>query len=295
MKSYIEKKVIIGFVLAVIILIIVGVFSYQSILNFKETTQGVAQTQEIRAALGDILSGLMETEAGLRGFIITGEEGFLEPCQTSNDLIHRKIKHLRNLSTDNLNQQQRLDTLGSMIESRLGKVSEIIKVRRVERFDPASQVALTNQGRQEIDTIRKVIEAMNNDGNKLLKQQSETTKAIAQRTAFIIDLGSVLAFTLVAAASFFIHVDIVRRKRAESEKERLILQLQETLIKVKVLSGLLPICASCKKIRDDKGYWNQIEVYIREHSEADFSHSMCPECMRKWYPDYSTRAASSSG
>ena len=54
---------------------------------------------------------------------------------------------------------------------------------------------------------------------------------------------------------------------------------------IKVLRGFLPICASCKKIRDDKGYWNQIESYIRDHSEAQFSHSICPDCVKKLYPD----------
>jgi hypothetical protein len=64
-------------------------------------------------------------------------------------------------------------------------------------------------------------------------------------------------------------------------------QLQTALENVKTLRGFIPICASCKKIRDDKGYWNQIEVYIREHSEAEFSHGICPECMKKLYPDLS--------
>ena len=63
-------------------------------------------------------------------------------------------------------------------------------------------------------------------------------------------------------------------------------ELKEALDKVKLLSGFLPICASCKKIRDDKGYWNQIEIYIRDHSEAEFSHSVCPECAKKLYPDF---------
>ncbi|MEN6616329.1 MAG: PAS domain S-box protein [Syntrophorhabdus sp.] len=75
--------------------------------------------------------------------------------------------------------------------------------------------------------------------------------------------------------------DITRRKRAEEERERLVGQLQEALAKVKLLSGFLPICAWCKKIRDDKGYWNQIEKYLKDHSEAEFSHSICPECMEK--------------
>jgi len=61
--------------------------------------------------------------------------------------------------------------------------------------------------------------------------------------------------------------------------------LNDAAKEVKKLSGFLPICASCKKIRDDKGYWNQIETYIKEHSEAQFSHSLCPDCAEKLYPD----------
>jgi hypothetical protein len=74
------------------------------------------------------------------------------------------------------------------------------------------------------------------------------------------------------------------RKRAEKEREDLIGQLQDALSSIKTLRGLLPICASCKKIRDDKGYWNYLEIYIRDHSEATFSHSICPQCKRKVYP-----------
>ncbi len=70
------------------------------------------------------------------------------------------------------------------------------------------------------------------------------------------------------------------------EKDELIARLQDALDNIKRLSGLLPICSSCKKIRDDKGYWNQIERYIAEHSEAEFSHGICPECVKKLYPQY---------
>jgi len=68
----------------------------------------------------------------------------------------------------------------------------------------------------------------------------------------------------------------VQRKTIYDEKEK-------ALLDIKILSGLLPICASCKKIRDDKGYWNQIELYIRNHSEAEFSHGLCPLCAEKLY------------
>ena len=79
--------------------------------------------------------------------------------------------------------------------------------------------------------------------------------------------------------------DVTKRKQIEEERERLIAKLQEAAAKIKTMSGLLPICASCKKIRDDTGYWNQIESYIQVHSDAEFSHSICPECVVKLYPE----------
>ncbi|MBI5643858.1 MAG: PAS domain S-box protein [Deltaproteobacteria bacterium] len=76
-------------------------------------------------------------------------------------------------------------------------------------------------------------------------------------------------------------MDITERKKTEEDREKLILDLKNAVSNIKTLSGLLPICASCKKIRDDKGYWKKIEVYIQEHSEADFSHGICPDCSKK--------------
>jgi PAS domain S-box-containing protein len=80
--------------------------------------------------------------------------------------------------------------------------------------------------------------------------------------------------------------DITERKKAEAEREKLITQLQDALADVKLLSGLVPICANCKKIRDDQGYWTQIESYIQDHSDARFSHSICPDCAAKLYSKY---------
>ena len=77
--------------------------------------------------------------------------------------------------------------------------------------------------------------------------------------------------------------DITEPKRVEEEREKLIHTLEESLAKIRRLHGLLPICASCKKIRDDEGYWNQLEAYIEEHSEAEFTHGCCPDCMKKLY------------
>lgn len=80
--------------------------------------------------------------------------------------------------------------------------------------------------------------------------------------------------------------DISERKHAEQERETLIGDLQDALAQVHTLSGLLPICSHCKKIRDDRGYWNQLEAYITHHSKAIFSHGICPDCARAYYPEF---------
>lgn len=80
--------------------------------------------------------------------------------------------------------------------------------------------------------------------------------------------------------------DVTEKKKAEDELKRINRDLVEALSKVKLLSGMIPICASCKKIRNDKGYWESVEKYIAEHSEAEFSQGICTDCIKKLYPDY---------
>lgn len=85
----------------------------------------------------------------------------------------------------------------------------------------------------------------------------------------------------VQKANHEIRVEIEERKKAQAENDELIVELKDALSRVKTLGGLLPICASCKKIRDDKGYWNQLELYIAHHTDAAFTHGICPDCAQK--------------
>ncbi|MEW6600561.1 MAG: PAS domain-containing protein [Nitrospirota bacterium] len=98
-----------------------------------------------------------------------------------------------------------------------------------------------------------------------------TTSALRDNT------GKIIAGTEVVR-------NITDRKLLEKEREKLILDLAEALTAVKTLRGLLPLCASCKKVRNDKGYWTQVDQYISEHSEAEITHGYCPDCERKHFP-----------
>lgn len=102
-------------------------------------------------------------------------------------------------------------------------------------------------------------------------------------------LNAALFFAICLAILFYsrrMRLARERERAARAEKERLIEELQKALAQVKTLTGLFPICSYCKKIRDDKGYWNQIESYLREHSSANFTHSICPECAQHNYADF---------
>ncbi len=79
--------------------------------------------------------------------------------------------------------------------------------------------------------------------------------------------------------------DITERNKTAKEREKLVSELQEALAEIKALRGILPFCSFCKKIRDDKGYWEKVDIYIAKYFDADVSHSICPECMEKHYPD----------
>jgi len=101
-----------------------------------------------------------------------------------------------------------------------------------------------------------------------------------------VDEFMTVSFFLVFALAIF----SVRRWKETRNANNLLLRrnksLQEALSEIKQLRGIIPICAACKKIRDDKGFWHQFELYVRDHSEAEFSHGICPECMKKVYPEF---------
>ena len=123
--------------------------------------------------------------------------------------------------------------------------------------------------RQRQDTTGSVNPIVNREGKeRLIEWHNESIWRPDGELDYILSVGQ----------------DVTERKLAEAERERLIAQLQAALAEVKRLSGLIPICSSCKKIRDDQGYWTRVEEYIQEHSEAEFTHGICPECKEKLYP-----------
>ncbi len=142
--------------------------------------------------------------------------------------------------------------------------------------------------REEVDVSRKVDAIILETGEehvneKLLSNLStgEVRTVVTHKSLYVDPNGQRFIVGVIR--------DFSERKRAEDERERMITELGEALARVRLLSGFLPICAHCKKIRDDQGYWTQIESYIRDHSEAEFSHGICPDCQKEFFPDHSEK------
>lgn len=138
-----------------------------------------------------------------------------------------------------------------------------------------------------------VLESSDPRLESLIAERTRTGRAHGELTAlrkdgstFPIEFSSVVFETSEGnPRTCLIIRDISERKAAEIERDRLIHKLQNAMARVKRLSGLLPICAACRKIRDQQGSWHNLETYIRHHTEADFTHGICPDCRLKLYPE----------
>lgn len=169
-----------------------------------------------------------------------------------------------------LNNRPHLRSLGAVRqEDVLGKTT----------FDFNPHELATLYTKDEREVLRTGLAMYNVEEMALHRDTGEERWHLTSKVPLIDNNGDVTGMVGIAA-------DITDRKRAEAEREKLIADLQTALADVRTLSGLVPICANCKKIRDDGGYWRQLEAYIQERTPAHFSHGICPDCMAKLYPDY---------
>ncbi|MFZ2445612.1 MAG: PAS domain S-box protein [Syntrophobacteraceae bacterium] len=135
------------------------------------------------------------------------------------------------------------------------------------------------------DEMRDVLEKIAR-GERIVQYETERLRRDGRRISVSLSVSPIRDASGEIVGVSTIARDISEKKRAEEEREELLRELRETLARLRTLSGLLPICAHCKKIRNDEGYWQQIESYIQQHSGTQFSHGICPECLKKHYSEF---------
>ncbi|MBD2532031.1 response regulator [Nostoc flagelliforme FACHB-838] len=209
------KKIAGGFGLASAILVLIGVISYQNTRILINTSNQVRETQEKINKLEELLSEMKDAETGQRGYILTGQETYLEPYQAVVGSIDPKIAELKNLIADQPSQQKQFATLESLIAARLAILKQTIYLRQNQGFEAALQVIQTNQGKHLMDDIRKIIYEIENEDKRLLQQQSQAANASAKNTILTLALAICLSFLILAIVYYFISREVSERKLTE--------------------------------------------------------------------------------
>jgi methyl-accepting chemotaxis protein len=213
MKWTVGTRIGAGYALALVILVILGTASYRSTTRLIEASELKTHTYVVLQNLGRVLSTMIDAETGQRGYIISGEERYLEPYQTAAAGVNQIVQNLRRLTADNPNQQRRLDVLDPLIASKFGELRETIDLRTKKGFEAALQVVRSDKGKNVMDEIRKVVAEMENEEKALLEQRDGSAKAGAQTTISVIVYGVSLAFALLGLAGFLITRTITRQLR----------------------------------------------------------------------------------
>jgi methyl-accepting chemotaxis protein len=209
MKWSIGNKIASGFGLALAVLLVVGAVSYDSTTKLTRSADWVQHTHEVITSLDELLSATKDAETGQRGYVITGEARYLEPYNTARDTVDQKLNHVRALTSDSPIQQQRLQALEPLVDSKFTELQVVIELRKTKGFAAASQEILTDKGKAAMDAIRKLVNTMVSEETGLLDKRSAEEKDGAHRTVLTIILGCLISLLLLGVIGVWLTRNIV--------------------------------------------------------------------------------------
>ena len=230
MKFSLTTKVNAVLVLMIASLVAIGLFSHQVNRRGIEDARLVAHTQEVLRTEEKILSLLVTAESGWRGYLLSGEESFLDPYQTAIQTIEPTLQSLRQLTAGELSHQQRLDDLDVLVPLRLALGKKSIDFRRANQAESADLESLAVEGNVVMDRIRVLFQAMADEENKLLQRRLIAAQASSARASVTILGGTLMTALFFFTAAFFINHDLRLRMRAENEIHRLNTELEERVL-----------------------------------------------------------------
>ncbi|HEY4971355.1 MAG TPA: CHASE3 domain-containing protein, partial [Steroidobacteraceae bacterium] len=205
------RKIAAGFALSFVLLIAVGAVAYTSINKLSSTAQWVTHTHEVLEHIASVLNLLKDAETGQRGYLITGEEPFLEPYRTGSGDVFNVVKELRKLTADNPAQQKRIDSIESLVAAKLAELKQTIDLRAKGSVDEAVKIVRGGEGKRFMDDIRRMLGEMDDEERGLLKQRAEEGDAAARGAKSVILLGTLLCLLLVTGAGFLITRSLSRQ------------------------------------------------------------------------------------
>ncbi|MDQ3062330.1 MAG: CHASE3 domain-containing protein [Acidobacteriota bacterium] len=278
MMLFSQRKLFASFIITMSFLLVITVISYQSTQRFISTARQVGHTQETVKMLDLQQMDLLKAEYANRNYVVTGDENIVNHYQTSIYSVTAELKNLGQLTADNRNQQQNLGGLKSIIAEKLIVMGKISNFRRGNNVAEAESIR--PRGTFLREDISRRLEEIKDEERMLLSEQRANSQSIEQRNMLLSLVSFAVSFALLVVFYLLNH-DTNKRKRVEQKREKLIKKSETASGEVPTLQGLLVICSYCKSIRDDQNFWQGVENYISKHTEAQFSHGICPNCYEK--------------
>jgi CHASE3 domain sensor protein len=261
---------------------VVALIAAAQMKNLRNAMQWRRHTVQVILAAQSFEGNLLDIRRGVRGYVTAGDTNALASFQSSVALEPRQFNQLVALTADNPAQQRRLKILAAAVDTVLTYYNHVIATYNSQGFAGVSKLDVADEGGIIFGRARDALDAFLKKEQELLDARDASEQAEYHTTGCLLVFGSVLAVALLLLADFMAAREMNQHRLAEAAKEKLIAELQQTLAHVKTLSGLIPICAWCKSVRSDTGYWQSVEQYVRTHSEARFSHGVCPSCAEKF-------------
>ncbi len=238
MKWSVEKKTLVGLGFASVILVGINALAYLNLKQHKNTSGELLHTREVLEKLETVSSDLKDAETGQRGYIITGEERYLNPHRNAVTQIKPELLALSKLTANHPKQQERLNALSTLVSQKLAELDQTINLRREKGFEAAQQVVLTDHGKQVMEQIRTIVQEMEKEERDRLEQSVQQAKANAKKDSFISTTGIVLSFMLLYFVYDSIKRELTARRQAELALQKLNAETGEALVRQKEINEL---------------------------------------------------------
>jgi methyl-accepting chemotaxis protein len=205
------KKIAAGFALSFVLMATIGVVAYRSINTLSNTSQMVTHTHHVLELLDDVFNVLQDAEIGGRGYIITGDESFLQPYQHADTKIVALMNDLRALTADNPAQQKRIAQAEPIIVAKLSLTKRYIEMRKARETETVTKLVQAGEGQRLMDDLRRIFAEMEQEEQILLKQRAEEVEAAVKSSTISISLGTLLSLLIVSAAGVTITRSLTRQ------------------------------------------------------------------------------------
>jgi PAS domain S-box-containing protein len=276
MKQSLTPQITAGIGMVVALLIFNAATSYRNTLKLVENEHWVSHTHRVLTELEATLSTLKDAETGQRGYLLTGEERYLEPYYSARARINQQVVGLQQLTADNNRQQQRLRDLKIAIDSKLADLEGTLNLRRKQNLAAAVRQIKTGRGKQIMGSIRQQIATMTAEETQLLQQRARESKKSANLTILTFTVASLVNFLLMLLVYYLVKRDRTLRDKAEIKQNQLLeqlehdrhsLQLTEERFRRAILDAPLPIMLHTEngEVFQINGAWTELSGY--EYSE----------------------------